>query len=251
LEYFREENNKIQAGLALNVGKLICQYSEKSNGFPVDQKYDATLVICCLQTLLTNCSELFKAMKSDCKTELEKQVNDIPSFFGLKKSFVVQDTFTNGKTTYAQFIEHLRNALSHPTCADKGNMLSTGYTTVLDNTQVINKLVFTDSPWVIRGEMHSKYSELKNKFNSEKSSLNRILDGLIEKYNNAENLAIKFDPSDKKYKVFQHEKVYYPVFVAEIPLTDLYLIAIQISNYLAQPTQDNWDGRSISKLLAA
>ena len=62
MEYSRDEKNRIRAGFALNAGRLLEQYSRLSAGVRASERYDATLTICILQSLLTNCWELLKAM---------------------------------------------------------------------------------------------------------------------------------------------------------------------------------------------
>ena len=51
-EYVRSENGKIQADLALRVGKFLIQYGGLTCHLGEEEKYDATLLICALQTLL-------------------------------------------------------------------------------------------------------------------------------------------------------------------------------------------------------
>jgi len=76
-EYHRTGPGKIRADLALRVEKLLSQYGNLTRHLGEEEKYDATLLICALQTLLTNCYELLEAMKGHdkvmciCSTRLE------------------------------------------------------------------------------------------------------------------------------------------------------------------------------------
>jgi hypothetical protein len=63
-EYVRSDKGKIQADLALRVGKLLSQYGDLTRHLGEEEKYDATLLICALQTLLVNCHELLNATKA-------------------------------------------------------------------------------------------------------------------------------------------------------------------------------------------
>lgn len=123
--YFEKEENQLQAGLALRIGKLLKQYQTTQLQLDKKEQYDATLVICCLQTLLTNCKELLDATHHKNKKTFLKNVVDVPLNYGLSDSFVVENTFLQD-FTYYQFIKRLRNALSHPAVSNKG-LPSTGY----------------------------------------------------------------------------------------------------------------------------
>jgi hypothetical protein len=76
MEYFREACNRIQAGFALHVGKLITQYELLSKGHDTD--YEATLLICTLHSLLTICKELINAMKQDKRELWLAPIHDVP-----------------------------------------------------------------------------------------------------------------------------------------------------------------------------
>src|SRR5437762_3545132 len=77
-------------------------------------------------------------------------VRDIPTSFGINLSCVKRNTFSDPpELTSSVFIEHIRNALSHPTYPEKSpRHPSTGYTTMPDGSGIISRLCFIDSPWV-------------------------------------------------------------------------------------------------------
>jgi hypothetical protein len=52
------------------------------------------------------------------------------------------------------------------------------------------------------------------------------------------------------YEIFRENKPYIPIFEAEIPLDALKTLAMELANYLAQPTREDWDGKSITRLVA-
>lgn len=241
MEYFREPNNKIQAGFALNAGKLLIQYQQMVESFPQESRYDATLAICVLQSLLTNCSELLDSMKEQLKQIWMEQLPDIPFRWGLKRGFVTLNTFP-APLTYERFIEHLRNALSHPTTPDKKPKLpSTGYTTILGSSGIIEAFRFTDSPWVSRGEDFAPYvSKNSTKVAESLKRFNRKYDCLVEASLNSRGC----------YQAMHDGQPYRPIFIADIPLDSLVRIALELSNYLAQPTQEHWDGRIVHQLVA-
>jgi len=240
MEYFRESNNKIQAGFALNAGKLLKQYLDISSKKYFESKYDATLTICVLQSLLTNCAELLSAMKKNQQKTWDEHIPDIPHRWGIKRYFIVNYTF-KPNLTYSEFLTHLRNSLSHPTSTDKPpHYKATGYTTVPDSSGIISKFRFIDSPWVERGQLMSWASsktESKVKDRLEKFPERTII-----------GLEVKMSPNGN-YEVYQKNQIYYPVFEAEITLSELVDLAIELANFLAQPIREDWDGKTIKRLI--
>jgi transposase-like protein len=56
--------------------------------------------------------------------------------------------------------------------------------------------------------------------------------------------------SQGKYQIYKDEKVYIPVFEIEFSIVSLRSLTIELANYLAQPTIDHWDGKTIQRLVA-
>jgi len=77
MEYFRQPGNLIQAGFALHAGRLLAQYCSLTTTLRPQAKYDATLVICVLQSLLTNCTELLSDMRAHQKSFFGEIITDI------------------------------------------------------------------------------------------------------------------------------------------------------------------------------
>lgn len=243
MEYVREPGNKIQADFALHTGKLLVQYRALTANLKPTDKYDATLTVCALQSLLTNCTELMNAMKRHQREIWFGTIPDIPSHWGIKRSFVVTNTFPS-ELTYDDFLTHLRNALSHPTSPDKApNHPTTGYTTLPDDSGIISRFSFTDSPWVDRGRVHSKVSSTKE------ISVRETVDKFERKHGPGIGLEVRRN-SQGKYEVFRDDQIYLPIFIAELPLTALIEMAIELANFLAQPIMNGWDGRAIRRLVA-
>jgi hypothetical protein len=222
MEYYRDTENQIRAEFALRVGKLINQY-EKSD--LLKDKYEATLYIMALQSLLTQCQELYRAMKdADRKKQfLAKQIEEKNEFWGIRNIFIAKDTFYKGLPTYGDFFNHLRNALSHPTDINlEAHFPSTGYTTVPDNSGVIKTLCFIDSPDVKKTDRLKSYS---------KDRIEKILKDEI------------------KYQFKKDDNPFARIFKIELPIKAMRKMVLSLSNYLAQPSKENWDGQTFDKLI--
>lgn len=121
----------IQAGHAGNAGKVLRQYLEFSAAQPESVRYEATLTICTLHSLLTQCAELLKYTQPRSLIDLQEPLSDTPNCLGLTTSVVVQDTFPE-PLTGAGLLGHLRDALSHPAPDEHFHFLPTGFTTTGD-----------------------------------------------------------------------------------------------------------------------
>jgi hypothetical protein len=112
--------------------------------------------------------------------------------------------------TNSVFIEHLRNALSQPTCPEKSSRYpSTGYTTMPDGTGIISRLCFIDSPWVQRGEILSNYCG-----NSEEKVRRTAGDFREPRYGKLEAR----QNSKGEYQIFREDEPYLPIFEAELSI---------------------------------
>jgi len=225
----------------LHAGKLLAQYDSLVKH--QRENYEATLLVCTLQSLLTICKELIDATKEHRKELWSATVYDFPGWLGMSRRFVKRDTFCPCELTYDRFIEHLRNAVSHPTSSEKRPFHpSTGYTTVPDYSGTISRFLFIDSPWVHRGEADSRACS---------SNEERVKDfaGRFQTKYPSVGITVRRE-SQGKYQIYKDEKVYIPVFEIEFSIVSLRSLMIELANYLAQPTIDHWDGKTIQRLVA-
>lgn len=143
MEWYRE-GSVVRAGLALNGFRLLRQYDELSEGRTPDERYEATLTLCVLQSLLTNCWEFHKSLNDrQRKEQFESVFTTVDSL--LKDPDVRVDNQFPGELKPSDVLEHLRNALSHPALRDT-KPSTTGYTTVIDPSGLVTRLRFIDSP---------------------------------------------------------------------------------------------------------
>ena len=198
--------------------------------------------MCILQSLLTICTELLSAMRASQKPFFNEIITDVPHRWGLTRSFITHNTFPTD-VTLEGVLEHVRNALSHPTVSVGTQLPSTGYTTSNDASGIVSAFRFTDSPWVSKGDIFwgaSSKKEEKVRKTIEAFEKQHALNGF---------LAVLHQP-DGKFGIAHDGTMFLPVFVIELRLPALIDLAKSLANYLAQPTNEQWDGTSIHQLVA-
>ena len=140
---YRREDGLIRAGFALNAWHLIKHYQELTLDVSPSARYEATLSVCVLQSMLANCLELFMFLGRKAPRMLggvdafaQRLLND--------PEVEVTNTFP-GEVDGRALVEHVRNALSHPRMKVT-DAPSTGYVTVEDGAGLISRIQLTDSP---------------------------------------------------------------------------------------------------------
>lgn len=242
MEYFRESGNRIQAGFALNAGMLLAQYCSLTAKLPSQEKYEATLAVCVLQSLLTNCTELLLAMRNNQKQFFNEVIPDVRPRWGLTSSFITQNSFPVD-VTLERVLTHMRNALSHPTVSEVTQLPSTGYTTSDDASELVSAFRFTDSPWVKKGAIYwGALSDTEEK-------VRKTIDAFEKDYKVPGYLEVLPRP-DGNFGIAHDGKQFLPVFGLELPLGAVIDLAKHLANHLAQPTNEQWNGRSIQQLVA-
>lgn len=233
--YLKDPNNQIQADLACRIGKIAVQYSECMEKYPKEKQYDITLHICLLQTLLTSCSELVRAMKNNDKKKsfFVEEFTDTSAFWGLKPEMIRKDSFIRGKLTHSDVITHLRDALSHPTILDlDSGYVSTGYTTLDPNEGEIAEFAFISSPDVRKNR--PKYYNDESEARLQLKQTGYPFDKYIKEVND----------SGIKYQIWSKDAPYVRVFRIDIPVNHLKTLLIGLSDHLAQPILPDWDGET-------
>jgi len=246
MEYFRQPGNRIQAGFALRAGKLLAQYNSLTPTLPAHERYDATLAVCVLQSLLTNCTELLKAMKTSKKELFTQSITDVPTQFGLRRAFITKNTFPKEVKEVAlqDVLVHLRNALSHPTATECPRFPSTGYTTSGDASGPVSAFRFTDSPWV-----NGKGNISEKALSTDREKVDGTRRDFEKLHSQSGFIALR-PRTDGKFEIVHNDQIFLPIFTMELPLPALIELATCLANYLAQPTDAQWDGRTIRQLVA-
>lgn len=245
MEYARQFD-RIQAGYALNAGKLLVQYLSLAKTMPATEQYEGTLTISVLQSLLTQCSELLKYMESEPiqRQFFDQAIDDGANVWGLKPSFVEVDTFPEDLTLRG-LLEHVRNAMSHPAPDRTFKCRPTGYTTTDAPSKRIMAYRFTDSPWV-KADKRDIFGSLP--LHKEKEALDRIKS--FHRKHAVEGYLEVLAQADGTFEIGREGAVYWPLFEIVLPLPTLIDVAIGLANHLAQHTDALWDRTTILPLVA-
>lgn len=248
MEYFRDPKNQIYADLAYRLGRIVTQY-EKSE--IVEEKFEATLYIAVLQNLITNSNEYVRQMtrsqrkESPFKQLIEDQL--IKDDWGISKNCWVKHTF-NEEPTLGNFITRIRNSVSHPTNIDiEGDFPSTGFTTLNDASGKIKTFRFINSP----DTRNNRRKEL---------SKDEVFNTIYKRNTNNQQIHEEF-PSDisyekipnnpDKYRIIHNGEPFIRISIIDLTVKQLGDFVKNLANYLAQPIQEDWDGSTIKKLIAA
>jgi hypothetical protein len=246
MNYWEDDKHRIQADMALRIGKIALQYSTLD--LPPDQDFTDTLHLCLLQNLLTNCKELVEAMARDNGEELGLKVPlSLMSDWGLGPDVVHEDSF-EGTSTVEELLVHLRNAMSHPTGTNlDARFPSTGYNSLSDSSKMIRAIGFCDSP------------DTKDNRPLSWQIKERAIDYLKICQRPSRKYPWNMVPSDVQiaqsghngFGMFRFGQPYARVFVVVLTAHQLRSLIIGLSNLLAQPAREYWDGKTVTKLIAA
>lgn len=251
MDYLREYLNDkktltgIQAGFALNAGKLLAQYDRTLRSLPKDQQYDATLTISVLQAVAANCVELLDSYEKfkPTRDDLNVPLLDIPQRFGIGLS-IVKHTYYQ-EMTYAKVIRCIRHSLSHPNYLGETSYPMTGFRSVPDKNGEIVAYLFIHSPLVKLVK-----NVWKPKMFSEKDIGKQISKYSIE----GGSIGLTSKARGELFEITLRGMPYVPRVELEIPLATLKVFTRELCNYLAQPVIDKagtkWDCKTVHALVA-
>lgn len=141
---YRRQENVIRAGFALHAWRLLKHYEQLTEELSPAGRYEATLTLCVLQSLLTNCWELWKYLNDKKASRVLETLHRYTLSMLADPEVEVTNSFS-GQPDAKAVVVHIRNALSHPRMRET-DPPTTGYTTVEDSTGYLSRLRFTDSP---------------------------------------------------------------------------------------------------------
>lgn len=238
MEYYRDHKSQIYADMAYRLGKIVTQYEK----FVLNEdKFESTLYISVLQSLIVYGNEHIKNMsrREKMNSIFRKNISEID--WGVDDKCWKINTYDEEKNLI-NFVKRLRNPLSHPTLINiNSEYPSTGFTTIKDDSYIINNFRFVDSPDT-RYNRPKEYSE------------NRIKK-LIQDRNNKFPEGISHErisnDSNQKCKLILGGKQFIRISIIDLHKEQLGKFTKCLANYLAQPIQENWDGSTINNLIAA
>jgi hypothetical protein len=244
MKYFEDEKNRIQADMAYRVGMIQMQY--QSLHVSQGAKFEDTLNLCLLQNLLTNCHELMSSMARENGEELGLKVPlSTMATWGIDAIEIQNDSF-EGDLTVEVFLNHLRNAMSHPTGTKiDANFPSSGYNSIADSIGQIGAIGFCNSP--------DTEANLPRNWSNQQHAAQYLLSGQRSKYPwKRIPQDVKIEPlSSTEFGMFRLGYPYARIFLAVLNRKQLHMLVYSLSNLLAQPVRDCWDGRSVIKIIAA
>lgn len=245
MEYERTPDAQMQADFARRIGRIAEQYERSCTSIPLEERYDATLLLSLLQALLTNCAELLKH-KPEQKNPALKQLTSRnlgqdPTLLGFQRTSVVEQWPSSRSLTYRELLECMRNAMSHPCTQTHEGLPQTGYTSWQSNSGVIEGFTFTQSPWV-----NSKGSDLKPKYvpcemkegkkdENAESELRKEMQSFWKNYS-VPDLSVRSDGTGH-LRIYHGDKPFVPVLRLRLDVKQLRMLTMSLSEYLAEPLE--------------
>lgn len=235
MEYIQTSDGQIQADFARRVGQVLLHYEAGAALEKPQDSYEATLTICLLQALLTNCMELIKHGANNDGTGLKKiasrSLEEAPALFGLNLQCIAVQWPSDRPLRYREIFECLRNAVSHPLPQKAEGLPTTGYTTWKSPSGMIEGFQFTQSPWV-----NSRGSDVKNVYevsNDKLAKLDEVMRTWGSNYGTSGLTIRQHKPGLNR--IFHGENLFIPCLQLNISTVQLRTLTLNLSERLAEP----------------
>jgi hypothetical protein len=135
----------------------------------------------------------------------------------------------------------MRNALSHPTSLDPEETFpSTGYTTIPDGSGTIHQYCFVSSPDTARNR--------PKRFQTEEKARTYLKQGQ-RSGDMPEDVTI-ITNGIGQFSLGQRGCPFARIFKIHLKSREIHRLVMGLSNHLAQPIQESWDGSTITRLIA-
>lgn len=235
MEYVETSDGQIQADFARRVGQVLLHYEAgMAHRRPLDG-YEATLTICLLQALLTNCVELIKSKSKNDRTGLVaisgQSIAEDPARFGLNPACITQQWQSDRDLTYREVLQCLRNALSHPLPQQGGIHKTTGYTSWKSSSGEIEGFTFFHSPWVNRtgSDVHPSYKVGE-------VDLRKLEIELRNWSRDHHTSGLTIVPiAGRRHQIHLGVNPFVPVLQLDLSTTQLRTLTLTLSEHLAEP----------------
>lgn len=151
--YARTSDGQIHADFARRAAKVLHQYEACSAMFAPHERYESTLAVSLLQSLLTALLELSdsEATRPELEVFLDEVLGSNPNRLGLEDGRVVCSWRHAGELTNRRVLTAIRNSLSHPTPQYETRWPTTGFVALQTGSGLIEGYRFAHSPWVAKG----------------------------------------------------------------------------------------------------
>ena len=243
MEYKLTEDAQIQASFAHRIGQIFLQYENYQTSLPIEEKFEATLVIALLHSMMAHCAELIKERKpekmqiglDDLIRLANRELNNSPSLLGLTTDCIIERWPSTKAATYRDALQCIRNALSHPLPQNQNRYARTGYTSENNQQNQINAFIFTHSPWVgPKGNLNPRF-KLANENN--KTAVEEMKNEINKWARDNNVINIEYTSINGFLTPTIDGKEFIPVFRICINVHGLRLLLLGLSDYLSEPLQ--------------
>jgi len=246
MEYHLDTKNQIYADMAYRYGKIITQYE---NIILNEDKFEATLYVSVLQNLSVTINEHIREMTSSKRKKSIFKKNFKLSDWGIENA--QWDNTFNEELTLQNFITRIRNSVSHPTKLDlRSKFPSTGFTANKDDSGNIKKFIFINSPDTTnnRPKLFNSLHDLEKVIYQRGQVEDKLIHSEFPKSIGYKKIETK---KDIKYQLTLNDIPFARISKIELTVSELGEFVKILSNYLAQPIQEKWDGETIKDLFVA
>lgn len=240
MEYERTPDGQMQADFARRIGRIAEQYERSCTSIPLEERYDATLLLSLLQALLTNCAELLK-QKPERKHPALKQLTSRnlgqdPTLLGFQRTSVVEQWPSSRSLTYRELLECMRNAMSHPCAQTQKGLPQTGYTSWQSDSEVIEGFTFTQSSWVSSNGRDLK--PLYKPSEKDEDAVSKLREEMKKFGNNhlVPDLSVRSD-GNGTMRIYHGDNPFVPVLRLRLDVKQLRMLTMSLSEYLAEPLE--------------
>lgn len=237
VEWYEDADNRTHAGFAFHIYKLIDQYEYGMPNVRENERYEATLSLCCLHGLLVNLSELYKGVVKNKPEWFSCLITPDENEWGLKRGYI-EDWYSISEKMISikELFNSLRDSVSHPTKNHSRFNRTTGYSVVSEN-RLIKSVRFVHGP--LTDAQSGALAEY---------SIDRIKSTLSQSIGKDWKQYFLVDDKDEKTLILRGGKVVIPTMVCNIPVRSLVKMTKMLAAHLAQPAIRDWDGRKVLDL---